>query len=374
MLRPVMLLGNGLRCNPALVDQLCQLNVPVLTTWQGADLVPEDSPVFCGRPGVLGQRAANIIQQKSDVLMCIGARLDMEQLGHNPEGFAPHAIKVVIDIDDAELRKFPASWHRFRIDLRNPLDNRYGQRLLPLISGNQEWLDWCKALYRRFRYELEGSESANYVDPYYFVSKLSEACPPDAIIVPGSSGLQSCAMMQAFKVKRGQKMLLCNTIGAMGMEPMAIGAAVCSGKPVVMVTGDGGFAQNIQELETVRREQLPVKYFVFYNGGYGSIANMQDLRFGLRVASEKSSGLTLPDPERLAHAFYMPYRCLERNSDCAQLEEILSLPGPVITEVRTELEFRYPNKVQSSMVNGVLIPDRMEDMTPKIDLAAIMKE
>ncbi len=374
MLRPVMLLGNGLRCNPELVDRLCQLEVPVLTTWQGADLVAEDSPVFCGRPGVLGQRAANIIQQKSDVMMCVGARLDMEQLGHNLEGFAPRAIKVVVDIDDAELRKFPTSWHTFRIDLRKPFDDRYGARLLPLVSGNQEWLTWCKNLYRRFRHELDGSESSGCVDPYYFVDRLSQACPSDAIIVPGSSGLQSCAMMQAFKVKRGQRVLLCNTIGAMGMEPMAIGAAIASGKPVVMVTGDGGFAQNIQELETVRREHLPIKYFVFSNGGYGSIANMQDLRFGLRVGSEKSSGLTLPNLEGLAYAFAMPFRRMVHNSSCEDIAEILDLDGPAIIEVQTALEFHYPNKVQSSMVNGMLLPDPMEDVTPKIDLKDIMAE
>ena len=372
MLRPVMLFGNGLRCNPALVERLCQLDVPVLTTWQAVDLVPEDSPVFCGRPGVLGQRAANIIQQKSDMMMCIGARLDMEQLGHNLDNFAPKAIKVVIDIDEPELAKFPSTWHRFRMDLRNPLDNRYGGRLLPLVSGNTDWLRWCKELYQQFRYELDGTESAEGVDPYFFVNKLSQACPDDVIIVPGSSGLQSCAMMQAFKVKRGQKVLLCNTIGAMGMEPMAIGAAIASGKPVVMVTGDGGFSQNIQELEIVRREKLPIKYFVFSNGGYGSIANMQDLRFGMRVGSEKSSGLTLPDLQRVAEAFGMPFRRLLDNSSCEQLDGFLRLDGPAVTEVKTALEFRYPCKVQSSMVNGMLTPDSMEDMTPKIDLEEIM--
>jgi len=371
-LRPVALLGNGLRCNPELVDNICQLEIPVLTTWQGADLVPEDSPVFCGRPGVLGQRAANIIQQKSDVLMCIGARLDMEQLGHNPEGFAPRAIKIVIDIDESELNKFPLNWHRFKMDLRKPFDDRYGTRLMPLVSGNPEWLAWCKNLYDQFRVELDGSPDCQKVDPYYFVCQLSRACPEDVVIVPGSSGLQSCAMMQAFKVKRGQKVLLCNTIGAMGMEPMAIGAAIASGKPVVMVTGDGGFAQNIQELEVVRREQLPIKYFVFSNGGYGSIANMQDLRFGLRVSSECSSGLTLPDLEKLANAFGMRYFCMANNASCMKIDEYLSLPGAAIIEVQTDLEFQYPCKVQSTMINGVLIPDPMEEMTPKMDISKIM--
>jgi acetolactate synthase-1/2/3 large subunit len=371
MRRPVILLGNGVRNNPALVDELCRLCVPVLTTWQAADLVPEDSPVFCGRPGTLGQRAANIIQQKADRLMCLGARLDMEQVGHNLVGFAPEALKIVVDIDQHELAKLPETFEKIKLDLANP---RAGDRIVPLIEGNLHWLHWCKCLYARLRPELERTGSSGCVDPYYFVSRLSQVAPEDAVIVPGSSGMQSCAMMQAFKVKRGQRVLLCNTIGAMGMEPMAIGAAGASGKPVIVVTGDGGFAMNVQELETVRREQLPIKYFVFANGGYGSITTMQDLRFGRRVGSDAGSGFTLPCLQSVAQAFGLPFRRITENLGCDNLETYLQQPGPMLIEVETSLDFQYACKVQSTMIDGRLVPDAMENMTPKIDLQRLMTD
>jgi acetolactate synthase-1/2/3 large subunit len=295
IIKPVFLIGNGLRGAPHIIEQLCKLNVPVLTTWQGCDLIPEDSPVFCGRPGNIGQRAANIILQKSNWVMMAGARLDMETIGHDLAGFVPNCeMPIVVDCDAEELAKFPNKWGKIMMDFNNPKIG-YGQSGLPFVSGDPEWLAWCKALYNRFRPELDGQDGGNFVDPYAFINTLSDVCNENDILVPGSSGMQSCAFFQAFKVKKGQRILCCNTIGAMGFEPMAIGAAIASGRRVIVVTGDGGFAQNMQELEVVRRMGLPIHYFVFSNGGYGSISSMQDGRFGLRVGSTPESGFTVPD-------------------------------------------------------------------------------
>lgn len=369
-MRPAILIGNGCRGNPELVEFLCSTNMPVLTTWQALDLVPEDNPAFCGRPGVIGQRAANIIIQKCDDLRVFGARLDMETVGHNLPGFASNAkLKQYVDADLWECAKMGAEgWTVTATDLSQwtpPYENVYH------LDGS--WLAWCKELYRRFRPELDYQDSIG-LDPYTFVHALSDVAPSDALIVCGSSGMQSCAMMQAFKVKRGQRVLICNTIGAMGLEPMAVGAAVQSGKQVIVVTGDGGFAQNVQELEVVRRLNLPIKYFIFANGGYGSIAVMQDARFGLRVGSDGSSGFTLPNLYSVAHCFGLGYSFIETNSDCELIGAFLDLPGPSIIEVQSPLSFRYACKVQSEMVNGELVPDRFEDMTPKIpDLEEIMK-
>lgn len=370
-MRPAILIGNGCRGNPELIDFLCSTNMPVLTTWQGMDLVPEDSPAFCGRPGVIGQRAANIIIQKCDDLRVFGARLDMETVGHNLPGFAPNAkLKRYIDTDLWECAKMSVEgWDVTPVDLskdfRPPYEDVYH------LDGS--WLAWCKALYNRFRPELDKQDSIG-LDPYTFVRVLSEVAPADALIVCGSSGMQSCAMMQAFKVKKGQRVLICNTIGAMGMEPMAIGAAVQSGRQVIVVTGDGGFAQNVQELETVRREHLPVKYFVFSNGGYGSIAVMQDARFGLRVGSDMESGFTLPSLLDVSICYHLGYANIRNNQDCEMIGQLLDLPGAGIIEVDAPLSFRYACKVQSEMVNGELVPDRFEDMYPRIpDLEEIMK-
>ena len=251
------------------------------------------------------------------------------------------------------------------MDFNNP-KTEYGTSGLPFVSGDPEWLAWCKALYNRFRPELDGTDGGDYVDPYAFMNALSDVCNEDDIIVPGSSGQQSCAFFQAFKVKRGQRILCCNTIGAMGFEPMAIGAAIASGKRVIVVTGDGGFAQNMQELEVVERLNLPIHYFIFSNGGYGSIASMQDGRFGQRVGSTPESGFTVPDLELIANAFNIPHRIMFDNKDLFKIKQDLRGKRVTITEVKTSINFKYACRVQSTMVGNKLIPDRLEDMTPKL--------
>ena len=364
-MKPVILIGAG--CPPALADELCTLGIPTLTTWQGLDRVPEDSPVFCGRPGVIGQRAANIIQQKADVIYIFGARMDGEQVGHRIDKFAPNARKVVFDVDAAELDKLPADWFVQQMDL-----NRL---CAPPLEDSPRWLVWCKALYNEYRYELDGSNQIeDYVDPYYFTRILSDVCTDGEIIVPASSGMQSCAMMQAFKVKRGQKILLCNTIGAMGMEPMAIGAALGTGKRVVMVSGDGGFFMNMQELEVVKRLGLNIKYFVFCNGGYGSITTMQDARFNLRVGGDPASGFTVPDLARVAAVWSIGYHEINSNAQMDTIRRVMDTDKAAIVRVNTSLAFRYATKVQSSLKDGAFVNDDMEDMTPKIpNLKELMK-
>jgi len=182
-------------------------------------------------------------------------------------------------------------------------------------------------------------------------------------------------MMQAFKVKRGQRIMLCNTIGAMGFEPMAIGAAVATGKRVIVTSGDGGFFMNMQEMEVIRRMGLNIKYFVFDNGGYGSITTMQDNRFGLRVASDEDSGFTLPNLYYTALLFGFQYHEMNSNNDVRYIENIMSEDRASITRVRSSLDFRYACKVEASLKDGVFVNDSMEDMTPKIDdLERIMQE
>jgi acetolactate synthase-1/2/3 large subunit len=357
MNKPVILIGAG--CPQSLADKLCTLGIPVLTTWQAIDRVPEDSPVFCGRPGVVGQRAANIIQQKSTVLYIFGARMDNEQVAHRMSNFAPNAKKVVYDIDKAELDKLPVDWTVINADL-NDLN-------IPPVESSFDWLKWCKDLYNDYRYELDGTGNVEgYVDPYYFTRILSDVCEEGEVIVPASSGMQSCAMMQAFKVKRDQKILLCNTTGAMGLEPMAIGAALATKKRVVCVCGDGGFFINMQELELVKRRGLNIKYFVFCNGGYGSITTMQDARFNLRVGGDEQSGFTLPNLEKTARLFNIDYQEIMSNKDVSIIEKIVNSNRSFIVRVNTTLAFRYATKVNSALQDGAFVVDSMEDMTPKI--------
>jgi acetolactate synthase-1/2/3 large subunit len=368
--RPVILLGNGARKNPKLIEYIANAGIPVLTTWAGIDLIPDDSPVFCGRPGILGNRAANIIQQKADVLYCIGARLDPGQTAFDLKGFAPGAIKVVYDCDQDELDKLPQGWTKINADLA-----LWDIRLD--VNPNPGWLTWCKNLYERFAIETAGNSRVDKLTPFELIGALSDVPCNGLIWALGSSGTVVEAFMQAFKVRTGDRIINASNIGAMGADiPMAIGACIGSGrKPVVCVTGDGSFMLNIQELEVAKRENLPIAFIVANNGGYASIRQMQTVRFGgHKVGSDVASGLTLPRISDLSRAFDITYACLSKYPDLEMLDNLLAYPCPIIVEVMIDPDWVQQPKVRSSFRDGVLVPDPMEDMTPHIaDLKELME-
>lgn len=360
MYKPVILLGNGIRNNPALIEHLCSLNVPVLTTWMACDLLPEDHLAFCGRPGILGQRAANIIQQKATDLYCFGARLDGEQVFYDYDAFAPNASKRVMDVDQAELDKLPNDW----IKVQSDLEDRY--LLTRDIGSNPSWLAWCKALYDRFRPELDGCDKVGkFVDPFAFIQKLHEYSQSEDVFAIGSSGNPATTFLQTYKVKAGQRVSNVCSIGCMGADiPMALGAAVATGKRTICVTGDGGFAMNAQELETIRRLRLPIIFFIFSNNGYASISNNQDIRFnGHRVGSDPKSGLTLPHIEDIAAAYRIPYFKL---SDLSKFSKCFDY-SPLIVEVMIDPAWAQYPRAMARKVDGIFYRDDMSDMTPKID-------
>jgi acetolactate synthase-1/2/3 large subunit len=363
MYKPVILIGNGLRHNPRMVDYLCSLNIPVLTTWMSADLVADDNPAFCGRPGLLGQRAANIIQQKADALVCFGARLDGDQVAHNLAGFSPNAEKVVFDIDKAELDKLPggADWGKYCGDL-----NDYTGKIKSLPDA--AWLTWCKALYNSDFPNAWYESREEYVNPRCVADWLSNIGTPDDVFAIGSSGQAPCTFLQAFRVKKGQRITDLSTFGPMGADiPMAIGACLGSGgRRTICVTGDGGFMLNIQELEVVRRLNLPIKFLVYNNGGYNSIRQMQIKRFGGRlVGADETSGLTLPPLERVAHSYGMRYRFANNGNQLQALDGIMNSREPAVIDLNMDPNFiQYP-RVDSTMgADGVPVPDSMENMTP----------
>jgi len=362
MNKPVILLGNGVRNSPALVDYLSSLGVPILTTWMAADLLPENSPVFCGRPGIYGQRAANIIQQKADIIAVFGARLDEQQVAYNYDKFAPKAQKVIYDVDRAELDKLPHHWETICRELD-------GQDV-PEISCHHDWLNWCKALYHRFRPELNGVEDIGYVDPFTFVHDLSDYAKPDDIIIAGA-GKAGETLMQAFKVKAGQRVQTLSTNGAMGYDiPLSIGACLASGRRVLCVTGDGGFQLNIQELEVVRRLKLPIQFFVHSNRGYASIRAMQKMRFnGYVVGADPESGFTIPKLAEIADCYGMEYQCIQ------SMEYPVEFTGQLI-ELMIDPDYVQLPRVATSMIGGKFTQDAMEDMSPLLprgELKTIME-
>lgn len=365
--KPVILIGNGLRNNPEMVEHLCSLGVPVLVTWQAIDLVSEDTPVFCGRPGIFGQRAANIIQQMASKIYIFGARLDGEQTAHDYSRFAPNAEKHIYDVDMAELQKLPREWVKEYTDL-----SKINISFINFLPRPVKWLEYARGLYNRFRAEFDNPiPFSRYADPFTFMNALSDAAQPGDLLAVGSSSWFVNSFLQSFKVKRGQRVTVCASIGAMGADiPMALGGAIASGRRTICVTGDGGFQLNTQELETIHRLDLPITFFVADNGGYQSIRHMQKARFdGHVVGADRDSGFTIPSLHRLAEAYGISWIRLNDY----KLRTYISNNGPRIVSVPVDPDWIQLPRVIATRVNGELRTDDMQDMTPKLDPAELAR-
>lgn len=376
--RPVLFLGNGARSAHVrgLVTKLIEtLRIPVLTTWKFIDALPDNCEFYAGRPGTVGQRGANFTQQNSDCMLILGARLDRPQTAFSYRNFARAATKILVDLDPYEIAKFD-----MHIDVPVCADAadfiaeflRHSDKLVQ--KDRSCWLKRTKGWQKKYPVVLpEYWENAKgVVSTYVLIDVLSDELNADDLIVPGSSGPCSEIFMQAFRVKTGQRIVNSNSLGAMGTGlPASIGACLASGrKRTTCVNGDGGFQLNIQELETVRRLNLPIKYFVLCNGGYASIMATQRNYFqGRFTASEPSSHLTLPNITRVAAAYGIPTEHLLDHSDIRnQVRAVLSAPGPAVCAVDVSPEERTSPRV-TSMVrpDGAFVSKPMEDMWPFLE-------
>lgn len=374
--RPVLYIGNGVRTSgqkDALRKIVSRLKVPVLLTWKAADLLAEDNPYYIGRPGGMGQRAANLVQQKADWMLILGARLDLPSIAFDAANFAPRAHKIMIDIEQGELAKLRSIDFPIQADLSDilpELENVLNQSSVPNFSG---WLAEARALKDRFPVVLEEYWKRNdAVSTYVLIKVLADASSSDDVIVPGSSGPCSDILMQAWAVKDGQRILNAPGLGAMGTGlPATIGACLASGRRrTINVNGDGGFQLNIQELETVRRLGLPIKFFVLDNGGYASIVAMQNNHFkGRLVASDASSGLTLPSLERVAEAYGIPVTKVRAHSELrSAVKHVLGSDGPALCIVTTSItEATAPKCTAEIKPDGTVVSKPMHDMWPFLD-------
>jgi acetolactate synthase-1/2/3 large subunit len=375
--RPVLLAGNGIRLANALPEfeaVIRKLNIPVLLTWKAIDFLSDDDPLFAGRPGAIGQRAANFTQQNSDALLVIGARLDHGQTGYNHPNFARGAQKIMVDIDAAEINKMEMPLaEKIISDARLFLAEMLEQLKTYPFSDHASWRAHVMAW--RKKYPLITKEHwarQNAVDLYALVDAISEEMTADDQLIPGSSGQCSELTMQAFKVKKGQRIFNTEGLGPMGFGlPAAIGGCIASQrKRTICVDGDGGFQMNIQELELLHRFQLPVKLFVLNNQGYGSIRGSQQNFFnGHFVASDAGSGLTLPDTCKVATGYGLPTcRLLTNDNLREKIREILSAPGPCICDVVVPKDQPTSPKLSSyQKKDGSMASKPLEDLWPFLD-------
>lgn len=375
--RPVILAGYGIKLTNAqknFYKLIKKSGIPVLTTWKAIDILPEDHPLYCGRPGAVGQRGANFAQQNSDLFISIGARLDFGQIAYSYKNFARAAKKVIIDIDQAELDKLKFD-DQLKICTSADTFIKVLLQQIHLIKKNRwtGWLKRCKNWNRKYPVVLpEYKKQKNNVNTYALVDLLSDKLTEKDLIVPGSSGACSDVFLQAFRVKKGQKILNTPGLGAMGFGlPASIGACIASGlKRTICINGDGGFQLNIQELVTVSRLKLPIKYFILNNQGYGSIKTTQRNYFkGFYVASDPKSGLVFPPITKVAKAYGIASIIIKNYSDLKKkIDFILNTPGPMICDVSIDPEEQVMPKLTSQLKpDGAIVSKPMEDLWPFLD-------
>jgi acetolactate synthase-1/2/3 large subunit len=374
--RPVILAGNGIRLSKALDDfirLIGALNIPVLTTWKAADFLPEDHLLYAGRPGAVGQRGANFTQQNGDWLLIIGARMDLGQTAYTHANFARDASKIMVDIDAAEINKMQMKIDvPVRSDAGDFLREFNGQISKIEKKDRSKWLIRCKEWKTRYPVALpEYWNGSGFVNDYVLIDVISDELSGNDLLIPGSSGACSERTMQAIRVKEGLRIFNSQGLGPMGFGlPAAIGGCIASGKRrTVCIDGDGGFVMNIQELETVRRLDLPIKFFVLNNGGYGSIQMTQKNYFGGNyVASTSSSGLTLPDVAAVSKAFGIPAaKIADHTRIREQVHQILETEGPVVCDVIVSPEQVTAPRVSSRQLkDGSMVSMPMEDMWPPL--------
>jgi acetolactate synthase-1/2/3 large subunit len=382
--RPLILAGHGVRLAGAAKRFLAlaeTLNIPVATTWNALDLIPWDHPLCVGRPGVVALRAANFAVQNCDLLISIGCRLDNIITAYNPKGFARAARKIVVDVDPEEIAKLDMD-----IDLRLPVDagtfiDSLAAHTRSLQSPDRpDWRRRCADWKQRYAVgEGKSFGTEGPISHYHFVSALSDAAPSDTLVSTGSSGLGVEAFYTVFRNKPGQRVFLTSGLGAMGYGlPAAIGACIASNRrPMIAVESDGSLQLNLQELATMKAQNLPICLVIMNNGGYCSIRNTQRNYFKERyLGIDPASGLWLPDLEKIAAVYGLPYQRINDagNIDSA-LNEALALPRPCLIDVRLiENETLAPKSAAIPQADGSMMSMPLEDMSPLLPLRQLEEE
>lgn len=368
--RPCLLVGAGVRLGDAadaLYEFIAKLKIPVLTSRLGMDLIEHDHPLFVGRPGTYGDRPANFTIQNCDLLLSVGCRLGIGLVGYDFVEFAKQALKIHVDIDRTELDK-PSVVP----DIAVHGDAHSFFRLTTAMWSGKvsypKWIEQTQNWKKRYPVDLpEYDDDSNGINSYRFMTRFSEKVSAESLFVVDTG---SCFHVhaQAFKVKLGQRHIITGGLSTMGYSPGAIGVSIASGnRQVYCITGDGSFQMNLQELQTIRHHQLPIKFIVFNNGGYLLIRHTQANFMGGRFLGEgPDSGVSFVPFEEIAAAFGFKYLKITRLVHLDQkLEELFQYEGPMICEVITPSnQLLIPRVSSRKLDDGSMISMPYDDMFP----------
>lgn len=396
--RPLLYIGHGIRldhCVIAMRELYEKLGIPVVTSWNGVDLIESSHPLYVGRPGGVGHRAANIIVHKADLVISIGTRFNLLATGYNFDSFMENATHVMVDIDENEMNKKSLHPDVKIISAISPFVQMMLERIGNVTLAKEikeEWVQECKLLQEKYPIRIpEQDARSGYVSNYNLIEEISRQMKPYDLYQFTSSGTTVDIAMKVFEIKRGQRAFLNKGLAAMGYDvPACVGSAFANRRvyetnletkdrylyratskdaKVVCVTGDGSVAMNMQELEVIARYQLPVKIFVSDNSGYSMIYGSQNGNFHRLTGADKESGLTLPNMEKIAWAFGIKSMVIENEEHLAEdIAAVLDYDGPVVCRVATDIEQKIlPRQCNYMREDGQMASRPLYDMAPLVE-------
>jgi acetolactate synthase-1/2/3 large subunit len=375
--RPLIFVGNGVRLARADGDfrkLFALLGIPVEATWCAADIISSEDPLFVGRPGSLASRGANFALQNCDFLLSVGARLDFAITGYAPDKFARAAHKVMVDIDPAEIAKLAPY-------IQTPVCADAGAFLREMLhqagsiqaKDRASWNERCAGWKTKYPVVLpEHRKPEGRVSIFRLAEAIGQETTPEDLMISGSSGSGIEIFLFACPTRTGQRIYHTAGLGSMGNAlPGSIGLCLAGGRRrTVCVDGDGGFQFNIQELETVARLKLPIKFFVLNNDGYASIRASQINFFGSpQLGCDSRTGLTVPDICKVAAAYGLSTARITSPANlCEDVRRVLETPGPVVCDVQViPDEIRGPRLSSMQRADGSMVSKPLEDLWPFLD-------
>lgn len=372
--RPCILLGSAIvSCNARkeLEKFLSLIKIPVVGGSWNADVLYNEHDLFYGLSGNIGPRTGNFILQNADVILVLGNSLSFRQTGFQQKEFAKNARIIMIDIDENEAKKPGLNIYKYvKTDLKQYLIQTY--KYNKKVKANEKWIEYCEKLKRRFSpfESIESIDMNERVGAYYFWKKFGEIAPDDYVLALGNNSGNS-SKLQIGVEKANQRVATNYTCGSMGYDlPAAIGAAVALKREVFCVTGDGSIMMNLQELQTIKQYNLPVKVIIFSNDGYNAIRQTSKSFFnGVCIGCTEETGVSFPSFEKIAQAFgYEYYKCENNNEVECKLQGLMKATKNVLLEIEQKYDDPITPKVMSHMKeDGTFETPVLQDMFPFID-------
>ena len=374
--RPLIIGGNGVRLSDSgsLLESFINKNsIPFLLTWSAIDIIDNHHDLYFGRFGLYGQRCANFIVQNADVILVLGSRLALPQVGYDFSQFARNAKIIVVDIDQDEISKYLDRYSNVHIESCKKFLS--SMDIYDSLLSQDDWISYCKNLRNNFGLVEKSFSDDGYVNSYSFMEKLSDKLS-DNHIVTTDMGTALLSGHQTIKLKKDQTMFTSLGLGEMGYGlPGAIGAAfACPDRPVLCLNCDGGIMMNLQEAHTIIENKLNVKIIIFNNDGYLMIKHTQKMLFkGKFIGVDSKTGLGLPKFDLLMPAFgYKYYNLFDIEEFDNTLEEFLSCPDPAVLEVFMNPEQDFIPKVKGVVKeDGSIFAPPIEEMSPLLSLAEV---